>query len=308
MLGIGVGIDYALLILTRYRAALARGAEPRTAVAEAISTAGRSVLIAGTTVVISLLGLFVMGLTYLYGVALAAIIAVLVVMAARDHAAARAARRSPGARIERCASRALRHRSRRRRSPPAGAAPCSAARGRRDRRRRASCSRSPRPSPACGSASRTPATTAPTRPRARPTTSSRSGFGAGANGPLLVVAPARPRGATSRPTLQDATPGVAVGRPAAAQPGRRHGGDPRHPAHVAAGHRDRGPHRTACATAGCGAGRARSAGAPPQAHRPGRRRPRDRLPLFIGGVVGLSLLLLLVAFRSRHRRDQGRRS
>ncbi len=81
MLGIGVGIDYALLILTRFRAAMALGAAPRAAVVEAVSTAGRSVLVAGTTVVISLLGLFAMGLSYLYGVAIAAIVAVLVVMA-----------------------------------------------------------------------------------------------------------------------------------------------------------------------------------------------------------------------------------
>src|SRR5262249_14837853 len=81
MLGIGVGIDYALLILTRYRAAL-ETVEPIEAIGEAVGAAGRSVLVAGTTVVISLLGLFAMGLTYLYGVALAAIIAVLVVMAA----------------------------------------------------------------------------------------------------------------------------------------------------------------------------------------------------------------------------------
>ena len=82
MLGIGVGIDYALLVITRYRAALARRTTPREAVAESIATAGRSVLIAGTTVVISLLGLFLMGLPYLYGVAVATILAVLVVMAA----------------------------------------------------------------------------------------------------------------------------------------------------------------------------------------------------------------------------------
>jgi RND superfamily putative drug exporter len=82
MLGIGVGIDYALLIITRYRAALATGIEPRAAVAEAVTTAGRSVLIAGMTVVISLLGLLLMGLPYLYGAAVATIVAVLVVMAA----------------------------------------------------------------------------------------------------------------------------------------------------------------------------------------------------------------------------------
>ena len=82
MIGIGVGIDYALLVVTRYRAGLAAGLTPHDATVHAIATAGRSVLIAGTTVVISLMGLFLMGLTYLYGVALGAIIAVLVVMAA----------------------------------------------------------------------------------------------------------------------------------------------------------------------------------------------------------------------------------
>ena len=82
MIGIGVGIDYALLIITRYRSALTAGADPRGATVEAISTAGRSVLVAGGTVVISLMGLFLMGLPYNYGVALAAIASVVVVMAA----------------------------------------------------------------------------------------------------------------------------------------------------------------------------------------------------------------------------------
>jgi len=82
MIGIGVGIDYALLILTRFRAGLAGGLDARAATVEAVATAGRSVLVAGGTVVISLLGLFVVGLPYLYGVALSAIVAVLVVMAA----------------------------------------------------------------------------------------------------------------------------------------------------------------------------------------------------------------------------------
>jgi len=82
LIGIGVGIDYALLILTRFRAALAEGRERQVAVAEALTTGGRSVLIAGATVVISLLGLFFMGVSFLRGVALAASLAVLVVMAA----------------------------------------------------------------------------------------------------------------------------------------------------------------------------------------------------------------------------------
>ena len=82
MIGIGVGIDYALLILTRFRSSLGNGNDAREATVEAVSTAGRSALIAGGTVVISLMGLFLMGLPYNYGVALAAIGAVLTVMAA----------------------------------------------------------------------------------------------------------------------------------------------------------------------------------------------------------------------------------
>jgi putative drug exporter of the RND superfamily len=82
LIGIGVGIDYALLILTRFRAALGAGAEVRDAIVEALSTAGRSVIVAGGTVVISLLGLTFMGVSFLYGVAFAASLAVLVVVVA----------------------------------------------------------------------------------------------------------------------------------------------------------------------------------------------------------------------------------
>jgi RND superfamily putative drug exporter len=82
VVGIGVGIDYALLILTRFRSALAGGRHPRAAVVEAITTAGRSVLIAGATVVISFLGLFLLGVSFLYGVAVSVSLAVLIVMVA----------------------------------------------------------------------------------------------------------------------------------------------------------------------------------------------------------------------------------
>ncbi|HWH93059.1 MAG TPA: MMPL family transporter [Baekduia sp.] len=82
LLGIGVGIDYALLVLTRFRATLNGGTDVEGAVVEAVATAGRSVLVAGTTVLISVLGLFLMGVSYLQGVALSASLAVLVVMAA----------------------------------------------------------------------------------------------------------------------------------------------------------------------------------------------------------------------------------
>ena len=78
MMAIGVGIDYALLVITRYRTALAAGRQPQDAAAESIATAGRSVLVAGLIVVISLLGLFAMRLPFLNGVAISSSIAVLV--------------------------------------------------------------------------------------------------------------------------------------------------------------------------------------------------------------------------------------
>ena len=76
MMAIGVGIDYALLVITRYRSALAAGREPQAAVGEAIATAGRSVVVAGLVVVVALLGLFAMRLPFLYGVALSSSLAV----------------------------------------------------------------------------------------------------------------------------------------------------------------------------------------------------------------------------------------
>ena len=84
MVGLGVGIDYALFILTRYRGALtgpgpARG-EPRAAVIEAMNSAGRAVLFAGSTVVIALLGMLLLGVGLLSGAAIAAAIGVLTVM------------------------------------------------------------------------------------------------------------------------------------------------------------------------------------------------------------------------------------
>jgi RND superfamily putative drug exporter len=82
LIGIGVGIDYSLLVLTRFRAALGKGKDRHDAVVEAVTTAGRSVIIAGATVVISVLGLFLIGLPYMYGVAISSSFAVLVVMLA----------------------------------------------------------------------------------------------------------------------------------------------------------------------------------------------------------------------------------
>ena len=82
MIGLGVGIDYALFIVTRYRQGLAERQPPRDATIVALSTAGRAVLFAGATVVIALLGLFVVGLPFMDGLATATIVAVALVLAA----------------------------------------------------------------------------------------------------------------------------------------------------------------------------------------------------------------------------------
>ena len=81
MIGIGVGIDYALFIITRYREWVGRGLTPEEATAAALDSAGRSVIFAGATVVVSLLGLLLMGLPFVAGLGLAAATTVALVMA-----------------------------------------------------------------------------------------------------------------------------------------------------------------------------------------------------------------------------------
>jgi uncharacterized membrane protein YdfJ with MMPL/SSD domain len=80
LIGLGVGVDYALFIVTRYRESLHDGADPHQATVTAIATAGRSVLFAGSTVVIAMLGLFVMRQSLLNATAVAASVTVLMTM------------------------------------------------------------------------------------------------------------------------------------------------------------------------------------------------------------------------------------
>ncbi len=82
MIGLGVGIDYALFIVTRYREAIHAGSEVDDAVIEALDTSGRAVIFAGITVIISLLGLTLIGLNFVTGVAVASAIAVLMMVLA----------------------------------------------------------------------------------------------------------------------------------------------------------------------------------------------------------------------------------
>ena len=82
MIGLGVGIDYALFVVTRYREGLHRGFSPETATMAAMDTAGRAVVFAGVTVVVSLLGLLLIGLSFVAGLGVSAAITVGVTMAA----------------------------------------------------------------------------------------------------------------------------------------------------------------------------------------------------------------------------------
>lgn len=82
MVGIGVGIDYALLIVTRYRSSLAEGRDPRQATMTAIATAGRAVVFAGLTVVVAMMGILLVGQPALVGFAFTASLFVLITMTA----------------------------------------------------------------------------------------------------------------------------------------------------------------------------------------------------------------------------------
>ncbi len=82
MIGLGVGIDYALFIVTRYREGLHDGLDPETATVAAQDTAGRAVVFAGVTVVVSLLGLLLIGLEFVAGLGIGAAVTVSVTMLA----------------------------------------------------------------------------------------------------------------------------------------------------------------------------------------------------------------------------------
>lgn len=82
MIGLGVGIDYALFVVTRFRQNMRHGVEPTESVVLAMDTAGRAVLFAGVTVMIALLGLLIVGIAFLNGPAIAASMTVLLTMIA----------------------------------------------------------------------------------------------------------------------------------------------------------------------------------------------------------------------------------
>ncbi len=304
MIGLGVGIDYALLVLTRHRAALSRGLTVSDAVVEAMATAGRSVLVAGATVAISLAGLFLMGLPYLYGVALSATIAVGVVVAA-SMTLLPALLGLMGRRVDR-----LRIPGVRASNPDAGGA------------RAAAWARAVQRRPLVAAVAATAVLLALTAPvtglrlgfpdagNDREGTTTRQaydllaeGFGAGANGPLMVVA-ATPETADRERVAALARelgrqPGVAAVSPVQANAAGTTA--------LLAVTPDSSPQASATEDlvhalrdgplAASGLSEVHLGGATASTVDQGEATAA-RLPLFIGGVVVLSFLLLLVAFRA----------
>ncbi|MBB4712434.1 RND superfamily putative drug exporter [Streptomyces luteogriseus] len=82
LIGLGVGIDYALFIVTRHRRGLKRGLSVTEAATNAVATTGRAVVFAGATVCIALLGMLILQLSFLNGVAIAASLTVILTVAA----------------------------------------------------------------------------------------------------------------------------------------------------------------------------------------------------------------------------------
>ncbi|MQY04091.1 MMPL family transporter [Actinomadura macrotermitis] len=298
LVGLGVGVDYALLIFYRYRHELRRGAGREDAVRAALDAAGRTVFFAGCTVIIALIGLIALGLGALQGVALAVALTVLVTMAA-SLVLLPALLAVVGGRIQRqVLKRAARGREE----------------GRHWRRLAAAVQRRPLPAllaalvallalsaPALGM--RLGFADAGNDPRSAGSRQAydllAEGFGPGFSGPLVVVAEGAPgelRAALTR------TPGIAAATPPLPS---RDGAISTVIAFPTTSPQDEATARLVRTL--------REDVLPPLEHRTGTAylvggptagaldfagTVADRMPLFVAIVVGLSSLLLMVVFRS----------
>ncbi|MEU6305020.1 MMPL family transporter [Streptomyces chartreusis] len=316
MVGLGVGIDYALFVLARHREYLARGLDPQAAAGRAVATAGRPVVFAGVTVVVSILGLAVANVPFMTvgGIAVSIVVLIMVVASVTLLPAFLGA---AGPRLARAGriGRALRTRKpgrlARRRDPAVGAAGW--------RRWIGHVSRHPVPY-AVGAAGLLLTATLPvlglrvglpddgslpqSRTERRAYDLVAEGFGPGTNGPLVIAAdPAGDRGVVDR----------LVGA-VAADPGI---------ASVAPTHIDRAtgiatlvvfpttsPQDKATADTiarlrsevlptaiGHGPARAHVGGAAASLSDVGQRTS-ERLPVFVAAVLAMSFLLLMLVFRS----------
>ena len=309
MIGLGVGIDYALFILTRFRNGLDEGLEPRAAAIAAVDTAGRAVLFAGITVIIALMGMLLLGLTFLYGVAMAAALAVLFTMIAALTLLP-ALLTIAGHRVDRLRIPGLGsalHRSPKTPAGSAGAARSSAGR----------CSRRCSPAACCSLlcvptlSLRLGSNDAGTDPAGTTTREAydllAEGFGPGFNGPFAIVAALPAKGddaglvaAAARRSKSEE--GVAETTPVMLNPAKNTGVFQVYPTTSPQSERDdraARPHPRRPDPADRAADRRQ---APRRRHHRDLRGLRhaiaEKLPLFIGVVVLLSALLLMAVFRS----------
>jgi RND superfamily putative drug exporter len=332
MIGLGVGIDYSLFIVTRFRENYLKHGNIEQAVLGAMDTSGRAILLAGTTVVIALLGMFATGVAFMYGLSIASVLTVLLTMATALTLLPAILSRFGHRIVDR--RTAARFRVRRRRTAQAPAAPAAAvqsngasagddlaAAGSTWRRWSQMVQAHPRPLALASLAVmlavmiplfalRLDTSDAGNDPAS---TSSRQafdmlahGFGAGFNGPLLLVAElGHPDAAAALPALRAAastTPDVvAVTQPRVSPSGR-----------VAVMEVYPASAPQAAATTNL-VNRLRHEVLPPIVEKAGMpvlvggftagsidfsHVLASKLPLFIGLVVTLSALLLMVIFRS----------
>ncbi|MFJ4561594.1 MMPL family transporter [Streptomyces massasporeus] len=319
MVGLGVGIDYALFVLARHREYLARGLDPHEAAGRAVATAGRPVVFAGGTVVVSILGLAVANVPFMTvgGFAVSIVVLIMVVASVTLLPAflgAAGPRLARAGRIARALQTRKLSRIARRRDPAAGAAPAAGW-----RRWIGHVSRHPVPY-AVGAAGLLLTATLPvlglrvglpddgslphSRTERRAYDLVAEGFGPGTNGPLVIAAD--PAG---DPGVLDRLVGAVTADPGIASLA---------PTHI---HRATGiatlvvfpttsPQDKATADTiarlrtdvlptaiGHGPARAHVGGAAASLSDVGRRTS-ERLPVFVATVLAMSFLLLMLVFRS----------
>lgn len=294
LVGLGVGIDYALLVFSRYRSELLADRDRGDATRIALDTAGRSVLFAGATVIIALLGLYALGLGALQGVALGVTLTVLMTMVA-SLTLLPCLLTIFGRRIERSVRK---HAARRKRETGAGW-----------RRWGALIQRSPWPpllvAVAALAALATPALGMhlgfADAGNDHPSTTTHQaydlvseGFGPGANGPLVVMTTGTEEQARSAHAALEAHDGITSATPPRAAPDGE--------VYVTLAFPETSPQdeRTTALVEELrqDLGEDHLVGGPTAAAVDFSKAVEQRFPLFIAVVVGLSALLLLVVFRS----------
>ncbi|MFJ4793637.1 MMPL family transporter [Kitasatospora purpeofusca] len=322
MVGLGVGIDYALFVLARHREYLARGLDPREAAGRAVATAGRPVVFAGGTVVVSILGLAVADVPFMTVGGLAVSIVVLIMVVASvtllpaflGAAGPRLARAGRLDRLDRALRTGRPGRRARRPDPAAGAARAAGW-----HRWIGHVCRHPVPY-ALGAAGLLLTATLPvlglrvglpddgslppSRTERRAYDLVAEGFGPGVNGPLVIAAdPAGDPGVLDRLVATVAAdPGIASVAPTRVD---RATGIATLVVFPTTGPQDRATADTVArlradvlpAAIGQGPARAHVGGAAASLSDVGRRTS-ERLPAFVAAVLAMSFLLLMLVFRS----------